>query len=328
MRKGLYAILCAAIAALALVQPVAAQEGRLVRFGLITDVHVCDKPDQSPLISVNAGPRYFTGGLPKLEAFAQAMNKTGAAFVAELGDYTDNPVDGALSPEKKKAASLGYAEAAEAKLALFKGPRYHVFGNHDTDNANKEDFLTKVTNTGVGTATYYSFNSGGVHFVVLDAGFKSDGKPYSGVPGAPGYGYTWDDANIPAAEIAWLKADLAANKLPTVVLAHQLLNPQEQVDKDFDPKHTVRNAAEVRAVLEKSGTVLAVFAGHYHDGGYQQVAGVHYVTLQANAAYGNDASYHNQYATVEVSSEGGSAYRVTVLGNGLQKNYILAGTLR
>jgi hypothetical protein len=159
--------LCAALAALGLVLPAAAQEGRLVRFGLITDVHICDKPDQSPMISVNAGPRYFTGGLAK--------------------------------------------------------------------------------------------------------------------------------------------TDLAANRLPTVVLTHQLLNPEEQVDKDFDPKHTVRNAAEVRTLLEKSGNVLAVFAGHYHDGGYQQVGGIHYVTLQANAAYGNDSSYHNQYATVEVSSEGGGA---------------------
>lgn len=46
-----------------------------------------------------------------------------------------------------------------------------------------------------------------------------------------------------------------------------------------------------------------MFAGHYHDGGYQQVNGIDHIAL-ANVAYGNDASYHNQYATVDVRADG------------------------
>jgi hypothetical protein len=57
------------------------------------------------------------------------------------------------------------------------------------------------------------------------------------------------------------------------------------------------------------------------------VNGVHYVVLQASAAYGNDVSYHNQYATVEVGAEG-KKYRVIVNGNGLQKTYVLDSTIR
>lgn len=54
-------------------------------------------------------------------------------------------------------------------------PRYHVFGNHDTDQMNKLDYMKRITNTGIAAgATYYSFNQGGVHFIVLDAGFKTD----------------------------------------------------------------------------------------------------------------------------------------------------------
>ena len=90
----------------------------------------------------------------------------------------------------------------------------------------------------------------------------------------------------------------------------------------FDPAHTVKNAAEVRSVLEKSGQVLAVFAGHYHDGGYQQVNGIDYVALQANTAYGNDASYHNQYATIDVRADG-KKHQLTIAGNGLQKSYVI-----
>jgi hypothetical protein len=32
--------------------------------------------------------------------------------------------------------------------------------------------------------------------------------------------------------------------------------------------------------------------------------GISYVVLQANAAYGNDVSYHNQYAIVDVYADG------------------------
>lgn len=300
-----------------------AAETRLVSFGLITDTHVCDKADQAASITLNATARYFTGGPAKLEAFAQAMNKAGVAFVAELGDYTDNPADGSLTYDKRKSSALGFVDLAESKLALFKGPRYHAFGNHDTDQLSKQDFLTRVTNTGIAPgATYYSVNHGGVHFIVLDAGFKADNNAYSGVPATPGAGYQWSDANVPAEEIAWLKNDLANNKLPVIVLNHQFLNPAEQVDAGFDPAHTVKNAVEIRSILENSGKVLAVFGGHYHDGGFQQVNGISYIGLQANAAYGNDASYHNQYATVDVRADG-NKYQIAVAGNGMQKSYLI-----
>ena len=313
--------------ALNLANPAVAAESKLVSFGLITDIHVSDKADQAPTITVNATARYFSGGLPKIEAFAKAMNKANVAFVAELGDFTDNPANASLPYEQRKSAALAFVDAAEAKLALFKGPRYHVFGNHDTDQMSKQDYLKHLTNTGIpAEATYYSFNQSGVHFVVLDAGFKADGNGYSGVPSTPGSAYNWADANIPAEEISWLKADLAANKLPVIVLGHQYLNPAEQIDPLFDPAHSVKNAAEVRSILEKNAQVLAVFAGHYHDGDYQQVNGIDYVGLQANVAYGNDASYHNQYATVDVRADG-KKYLVAITGNGLQKSYVINKTL-
>jgi alkaline phosphatase len=121
---------------------------RVIRFGLISDVHVTDKRDQATAISRNAVPRYYTGGVAKLEAFALAMNRAGAAFVAELGDLTDGPEDESLPYEKRKSAVLGFLETAESKLALFKGPKYHVLGNHDTDLLAKEDARAEWTDNG------------------------------------------------------------------------------------------------------------------------------------------------------------------------------------
>ena len=320
-------VLCSLLA-LGMIGNIHAAETKLVSFGLITDTHVSDKGDQASTITANATARYFTGGLGKIDAFVGAMNRARVDFVAELGDYTDNPADAKLSYEARKAAALGFVQAAETRFAQFKGPRYHVFGNHDTDQLSKQDYLAQVTNTGIAAgASYYSFNQGGVHFIVLDASFKADGNGYSGVPGTPGAGYAWSDANVPAKEVDWLKADLAANTLPVIVLSHQFLNPAEQIDPLYDPAHTVKNAAEIRALLEQSGRVLAAFAGHYHDGGYQQVNGITYIGLQASTAYGNDASYHNQYATVDVRADG-NKYQVAVSGNGLQKSYVINSVLR
>jgi alkaline phosphatase len=299
-----------------------AQEIGIARFGIITDTHVSDKADQSRSISVTAGNRYYTGGPAKIEAFANAMNEAKADFVIELGDFSDNPADGSLAADKRSAAALAFLKNAETKLAIFKGPRYHVFGNHDTDQLSKDQVQSVLTNSGIAAGkTWYSFDDKGIHCVVIDASYKADGASY-----AAG-NYTWDNTIIPADEIAWLKADLAAAKKPTIVFTHQLLNPQDQIEAGFDVNHIVKNAADVRSILEKSGIVVAVFSGHYHDGGFQTVNGIAYAVLQASAAYGNDASYHNQYATVDVYAEGKNV-KVVVAGNGSQKNYVINATLK
>jgi hypothetical protein len=112
-----------------------------------------------------------------------------------------------------------------------------------------------------------------------------------------------------------------------VVFTHQLLNPQEQIDPNFDVQHSIHGAAAIRAILEAGGKVIAVFSGHYHDGGFQTVNGISYVVLQANAAYGNDVSYHNQYAIVDVYADGRNM-KVAVDGHGMQKSYVIKTSVK
>jgi hypothetical protein len=146
-------------------------------------------------------------------------------FVIELGDFSDNPSDSALPQDKKSAAALAFLKNAESKFALFNGPRYHVFGNHDTDQLSKEQVLSVLSNTGIAAGkSWYSFDQAGVHCVVIDASFKTDGTSYAVS------NYSWDNTKVPAEEIEWLKADLAATKLPTIVFTHQMLNSQEQIE--------------------------------------------------------------------------------------------------
>ena len=70
------------------------------------------------------------------------MNEQKVAFLVELGDFKDQD----KTPEE--ARTLGYLKKIEAVLAGFKGPRYHVIGNHDTDSLSKAAFLSVVENTG------------------------------------------------------------------------------------------------------------------------------------------------------------------------------------
>ena len=57
----------------------------------------------------------------------------------------------------------------------------------------KEEFLDGVQQE----QSYYSFDSGNLHFVALDACFRSDGQPYGP------QNFVWTDPNIPADELEW-----------------------------------------------------------------------------------------------------------------------------
>jgi hypothetical protein len=74
--------------------------------------------------------------------------------------------------------------------------------------------------------------------------FRSDGEPYGRE------NFEWTDANIPAAEVEWLRSDLEKMPHKTIAFIHQRL--------DVEGPYGVKNAAAVRRVLEKSGKVLVV----------------------------------------------------------------------
>lgn len=237
-----------------------------LRFGLITDLHHADKPP--------AGTRYYRETLTKLAEAARQFERDKIAFLVELGDL----IDAADTPE----IELGYLERVNRDFKAIADDRHYVLGNHCVDMLTKEEFLGAIGRD----RSYYSFDRGGWHFVVLDSCFRSDGQPYGRKSS------DWKDANIPATQLQWLAADLTANKLPTIVFAHQRL--------DEGGVHAVRNAADVRRILEKSGRVQAVFQGHSHKNDYQDIAGIHYCTLVAMIE--GSGPDNNGYSTVEVLS--------------------------
>jgi len=253
----------------------------MLRFGIVTDPHYTDV--------ARRGSRYYKESLAKMAECVALMNKEKADFLIELGDFKDQ-----AAPPKEKT-TLASLRTIEQTFGKFSGSRYHVLGNHDVDSISKEQFQAIVTNTGIPRkSTYYSFDLKGVHFVVLDANYRTDGVAYKSG------NYKWTDANIPPAEMKWVEGDLASTSKPTVVFVHQQL--------DGKGSHYIKNAPAVREALQKHTNVLAVFQGHNHAGHYSHIEGIHYYTL--NAMVEGTGLKNSSYAIVDVHKN----HDITVTG--------------
>ncbi len=252
-----------------------------LRVGLITDLHYADKPA--------AGTRYYRETLDKLAEAAIQFEKSQVNFVVELGDL----IDAADSVDTE----LSYLKTINREFAAISKDRHYVLGNHCVDTLTKAEFLNSVEQS----QSYYSFDRGDFHFVILDACFRSDGEPYQRK------NFTWTDANLPKEELEWLRADLHSSQRPTIVFAHQRL--------DVSNSHGVKNCPEVRQVLEASNKVLAVFQGHSHKNELSDVSGIHYCTLAAMIE--GSGAENNSYSIMEIAPTG----TIQLSGFRQQKSY-------
>ncbi|MBI1390304.1 MAG: hypothetical protein GC154_17835 [bacterium] len=244
------------------------------RIGIVTDPHYADVDTR--------GTRHYRDSLEKMIECVDELNAQGAEFLVEIGDLKDQDD----KPDEK--ATLAYLTRIETMLAKFQGPRYHVLGNHDMDSLSKEQFMSRIENSGIeGARTYYSFDRNGMHFIILDATFNGDGTPYDRG------NFKWTDANIPTEELNWLREDLQSSDSPAIVFVHQLLDGEGDV--------YINNAAEVREILEESGKTLAVFQGHHHPGQYNRINGIHYYTLKGMVE--GAGRENNSFAIVEINPD-------------------------
>jgi alkaline phosphatase len=247
------ALLAVAFAAL----PGVAEETRV---GLFTDLHAheADSPGEK---------KVMTNYAERLSAFVDAMNAWGADLVLQLGDLINGQYVqlAPYVPEERYPVILADTVAL---LAGYEGPVYHVLGNHDVYSLSKAQFLE---GTGAST-TYYSFDAGGFHFVVLDAQYTKAGADRNNA-------FWFVDGTVPEAQLAWLQDDLGETALPTIVCIHQPLDVESSTLTGDNP--IIINNAEVKDVLQASGVVVAVFQGHEHENRYTLIEGIHYVTFQA-----------------------------------------------
>ncbi|MBN1294456.1 MAG: metallophosphoesterase [Candidatus Latescibacteria bacterium] len=251
-------------------------------FGVITDLHYADKE--------TVGNRYYRESEQKLKEAIATYNSLKPAFLVELGDFID---------KAEKITELEYLKTINGIYKSFDSEEHYVLGNHDVATFSKEEF---IANSGA-RKNYYSFDHGdSYHFVILDGNYNKDGSDYNAG------NFDWTETYIHKPQQEWLARDLkqAQGKF-TIVFVHQNLH-------DEDNPHGVKNAPEVRQILEAYGNVQLVLQGHDHSGAFARINGIPYVTLKA-AVEGSTLA-NNAFAMVYIGKNGD----IFIRGFGKQDN--------
>ena len=254
-----------------------------VTFGLIADVQYAEKP--------SSGGRYYAMSKPRFQEFIAAMNSRSPKpeFVIQLGDL----IDGEDNAESELAAITEL-------YSQLKIPHRHVLGNHDFAGIPRE----KTMNTLVMKNAYYVFDCGGWRFVVLDTqdtavqgGWPEDSPRYEAarqmledLRQRSALNAQLYNGGVGAEQLAWLDTTLAkANheKMPVVVFGHLPLVPAGQ-------QHTLWNAEQVVAVLQRHEGVKVYFCGHIHHGEMIEQNGIYYVSFEAMVDQANqEGTWYN-----------------------------------
>ncbi|WP_416896757.1 MAG: metallophosphoesterase family protein [Minwuia sp.] len=221
---------------------------RTLRLGLIADIH--HGPDTGTKIGSAAVP-LMKDVLPELKAL-------NADAVIELGDRindVDHDTDILLQREVGDAFGLAKLEAA------------HLLGNHDNHVISREEAEEAFQKS----FASYSFDRDGFHIVIWNA--------HTHLASSEGFRFAEGDLD-------WLRDDLAATELPTVICTHAPLDNGSLVGNFYFENHRQFGCYEAegalaREVIERSGKVALCLAGHTHWNALNVVDGIPYVTVHS-----------------------------------------------
>jgi 3',5'-cyclic AMP phosphodiesterase CpdA len=188
-------------------------------------------------------------GPERLQQFITEMNKVKPDFILQMGDFC------VPKPENQAIMDI---------WNQFKGPKYHVIGNHDVDGGFNHDQVVSFWNA---KGKYYSFDTNGYHFVVLNANEK---RPPGEIKGYP--------RSILQEQLNWMKQDLDTTKLPVIVFCHQ------GIDNDMDG---VYEGDMIRVAFERANQkagfkkVRLVLSGHNHENYLNTYNNIHYLQINS-----------------------------------------------
>ena len=213
-------------------------ENQKLRFGLVADVHKDLIPDANQ----------------RLEKFIDKSINSELDMVIQLGDFC-------MADHKNK----DFMNIWET----FKGPKYHVLGNHDMDRNSKEEMLDFWGMP----KTYYSYDVKGIHFIVLDANFLFQDGKFIDYKNANFYVDSSMRTFIDNEQIEWFEAELKATKLPTIVLSHQSL---------WHHQWGINNRLRLQEIMEaQADKIICCFNGHNHIDFHRHLNGIDYIEINS-----------------------------------------------
>jgi hypothetical protein len=224
-------------------------------FAIIADPHYDEDGSNTANGNMYAeGPRLLSSLVTELNS------EHSLDFVITLGDLT-NGVEADYSGLSSTMNDLDV-------------PWYPVLGNWDK---NEDNWATYYKNYMGRTDTYYSFDSGGFHLVVLD----------SSVPGQVG-------GDLDEDQMVWLETDLEANsEKPTVLFLHHMADSTDEI-------FGIDSQAQTRlsGILSTHSLVLSIHSGHIH----QNI--LTYLDESRNLAYAACVQYPMGYDIVKLYDGG------------------------
>ena len=212
---------------------------------------------------------------------------------------------------------------------------YYVLGNWDLYFCDLSEFVSQVSYStidhdggsgdGVGAKRYYSFDYGGVHFIVLDVNYdETNDCHYDGHTVVPA-GYR--ERYLGADQKTWLQTDLTNHaSMPSIVFMHAtaVMNTTQfnaHYDWTFGAPHAgntgfaaCQEADAIRAIFEGYGNVVLVCSGHYHPGitdwsrNKIKYAGFRGIILGEDDS--EDGETNNSYGIITVKTGAGGDARV------------------
>ncbi|GET31002.1 metallophosphoesterase [Prolixibacter sp. SD074] len=195
----------------------------------------------------------------RLKEFVKAAEKNHVDFIISLGAFCPP------KPEYREFINI---------WDRFDGDSYQVIGEHDLDEATKNDFI-RFTDM---PSNYYAFEKGNIHFIVLDTNYLFFRNEYIGYNHGNFYDQVKKGLNyVSPKELDWLKKELKRSNLTTIIFSHQSLE---------DPKGCA-NGADVRKILEEANKeagytkVIAAFSGHGATDVEKAINGIHYIRINS-----------------------------------------------
>lgn len=178
-----------------------------------------------------------TDTVPAVQEAVRALGE-GYVFGVTCGDLMYD--DLSLFPEYERAVT---------RMDL---PFYQAIGNHDLEQAAKTSEAAGETYAAYFGPTYYSFDRGAVHYVVLDNVLWH---------GAGYIGY------LDARQLQWLAADLATVQPGATVIVMLHIPPvstmMDRTGEGFNPTISMTNKEALYRVLEPFNAFL--LSGHTHE---------------------------------------------------------------
>lgn len=237
-----------------------------LRIGFVTDWEYAQN-NKGGKLSKKA-PKY-------LKSVVKRINKKRPDLVIGGGDY----IRGDKLRKKKAKSQLKKINNVFKKLKA--SEIYYVVGNHDLRSLDTDsyksalniDYLHKV------------IDKNGFRLILLDTNYKENGEHYSDESYASAY--------VSTEELNWLSQQITESPDPVIIFSHH--SPMEK-----NGRQDIKNAAEVKEVIQSSGKVVAVISGHNPTQYHKEENGVHYIIINNLTS----VKSRRTYAFIEAQREG------------------------